>query len=168
MAEPFIGEIRLFAFGLIPKGWLPCDGQLLNIQQNTALFSILGSRYGGDGVRTFAIPNLQGRTPIHRKYGSIPVGSAAGESTHTLTINEMPQHTHQVNASSLPADKVSPTTQVWASTAETTPLYSSTGNTTMNIDNVSATGANQPHNNMQPYLTVQFCIALNGIYPPRD
>lgn len=164
MAEPFLGEIRLFSFGVIPRGWLPCQGQLLPIQQNQALFSLLGTAYGGNGTSTFGLPDLRGRVPLHIS-PDYPLGKAAGEPTHTLTINEMPMHTHTVTASSADATVIPPTDAVWPQINGT---YSAVApNVQMGPRSVSATGSSQAHNNMQPYTTVSFCIATSGIYPSR-
>lgn len=166
MAEPFVGEIRLFAFGLIPSGWAPCNGQLLQISSNQALYSILGTRYGGNGTTTFALPNLQGRTPINTTQG-FPLGVSAGSTEHTLTIAEMPQHTHQAQANSTQATLPSPAGNVWGATPASRPIYASTVNTTMNHTAIGVAGSTQAHNNLQPYTTVTFCIALIGYYPTR-
>ena len=165
MAEPYLGEVRLFSIHYAPRGWLSCEGQLLSINQNQALYSLLGTVYGGDGVNTFALPDLRGRVPIHVS-PSLPLGTKAGEETHTLTTNEMPQHTHQVHGSSSSASATSPQGNVWANMSN---LYAS--NTTlvsMNSAALSTTGGGQTHNNMQPYLAVRFCIAIQGIYPSRN
>lgn len=167
MAEPFVGEIRTFAFGIVPKGWALCNGQLLQINSNQALYSIIGNRYGGDGRVTFALPNLQGRTPIHMSI-HYPIATAGGESAHTLTITEIPQHTHQVQGSSENADKSKVEGNTWGVTTSNRPIYAATANTTMNTAAIGTTGASQAHNNMQPYTAVSFCIALQGIYPSRN
>jgi len=167
MAEPFVGEIRTFAFGIVPRGWALCNGQLLQINSNQALYSIIGNRYGGDGRVNFALPNLQGRTPIHMS-SSYPIATAGGETAHTLTINEMPQHTHQAQGSSVNADNSKAEGNTWAATATTRPIYAASANTTLNAAAIGTTGASQAHNNMQPYTTVSFCIALQGIYPSRS
>ncbi|OXM86653.1 phage tail protein [Paenibacillus rigui] len=165
MAEPFLGEIRLFPINFAPKGWIPCNGQLLAIQQNQALFSILGITYGGDGRVTFAVPNLQGRTPVQVS-PTTPLGQMAGEESHTLTINEMPQHTHQVVGGSN-STAATPTGNVWGTSTSVTP-YEATANTTMSANAVAAAGSSQPHGNMQPYTVLNFCIAVTGVYPPRN
>lgn len=167
MAEPFVGEIRTFAFGVVPKGWALCNGQLLQINSNQALYSILGIRYGGDGRTTFALPNLQGRTPIHMS-SNYPIAASGGEAAHTLTINEIPQHTHQANGSLTNADMPKPEGNTWATTATARPIYAATANTTMNAAAIGTAGESQAHNNMQPYTAISFCIALQGIYPSRN
>ncbi|MBD2843901.1 phage tail protein [Paenibacillus sp. IB182496] len=166
MAEPFVGEIRTFAFGVIPKGWAPCNGQILQIAQNQALFVLLSNRYGGDGKTTFALPNLQGKAPLHFS-GSIPVATSAGEASHTLTVHEMPQHTHQVSASTDNATLPVPTGNTWGTTPATRPIYEANANTTMSAGAFAPAGGSQPHNNMQPYSVLSFCIALVGIFPPK-
>jgi microcystin-dependent protein len=165
MAEPFLGEIRLFSLSYAPRGWALCNGQTLSISTNQALFSLLGTVYGGDGITTFKLPDLQGRVPIHVST-TIPQGQAAGETSHTLTVNEMPMHTHQVQASSTPAATADPTNGVWADVSS--PYGVPDSLTTMNQASISAAGGSQPHANMQPYLAVNFCIATSGIYPSRN
>lgn len=162
MGEWFLGEIRIFAFGRVPDGWLPCNGQLLSINQNSALFALLGTTYGGDGVSTFALPNLQGRTPVHAGNG-IDLGQYGGEEGHTLTSAEMPQHTHQVLANSEAATKDSPAEHYWAFSTLT--LYDFDASVALAAGTISNTGGNQPHSNMQPYLVANFCIAAQGIFP---
>jgi len=164
MAEPFVGEIRLFSFGVIPRGWLPCQGQILPIQTNQALFALLGAQYGGNGSTTFALPDLRGRVPLNTSPG-YPLGAAAGEAAHTLTFNEMPMHTHSVSASGEPATLVPPAGNVWPQIPST---YSATApDVQMGAAAVSVAGGSQAHNNMQPYLTINFCIATAGIFPSR-
>lgn len=164
MAEPFIGEIRLFSIHFEPQGWAPCNGQLLSINSNQALYSLIGNVYGGDGVTNFALPDLRGRVPIHVS-PSLPLGTKAGEENHILTINEMPSHQHQVQGSSSSAELTSPQGNVWANHNG---LYASGPTIDMNPASLTSTGGEQPHNNMQPFLTVQFCIATQGIYPSRN
>ena len=165
MAEPFIGEIKLFPINYAPRGWAVCEGQLLPVIQNQALFALLGNVYGGDGITTFALPDLRGRVPIHVS-PSLPLGTKAGEVTHTLTVNEMPQHNHQVGGSSSPADATSPQGNVWANKDN---LYASGSITVaMNPSSLSTVGGGQAHDNMQPYLALHFCIAIQGIYPSRN
>ena len=181
MSSPYVAEIRIFPFNFAPKGWAACNGQLLPISQNTALFSLLGTQYGGDGRSTFGLPNLQGSLAMHTtQYGSSPLGSysigeTGGEASVTLLTTEIPQHQHGLNADTAVATS---TTPVGAMPAEgvvggstATPLYNYTNttpaDTTLNPQAIGLTGASQPHNNMAPYLTLNFCIALQGIFPPR-
>jgi len=167
MAEPFLGEMRIFSFGFPPKGWAFCNGQLLPINQNQALFSLLGTTYGGDGRQTFALPNLQGRVPIHVG-GSHILGERAGEQIHTLAIAELPGHTHVVNASSKVGNNVVPTGNVLASPLNQS--YRAQDNSTTFLDpgTLGTVGGSQPHQNMQPYLTLSVCIALQGIFPSQN
>jgi microcystin-dependent protein len=168
MAEPFIGEIRLFSFNFAPTGWAMCNGQTLQVNQNQALFTILGNTYGGDGVNTFQLPNLQGRAVMHRQDGVYPLGSTGGEENHTLTANEIPEHTHEVTAGS-DSTLVSPNGNVWGTDpgvlAYTNELNSE--KLYMNTDGLDTSGGSAPHNNMQPYTVVNYCIALQGIFPPK-
>lgn len=165
MSEPFIGEIRQAAFGIVPKGWAPCNGQLLSIAQNQALFSILGTSFGGDGITTFALPNLQGRVPVG--VGSnIMLGESGGQSTHTLIQTELPTHNHTVSASTADASIDDPTGGVFAGAKVYVPPASVPGAMSPTI--VQPTGGSQPHNNMAPYLTINFIIALTGIFPSRS
>lgn len=162
--DPFLGEIRLFAFNQIPRGWQPCRGQVLPIQANVALFSVLGTTYGGNGTSTFALPDLQGRAPMQIS-PDYPQGAVAGAPTHTLMADEMPMHTHTVSGSSAAPTLVPPAGNVWPQDGNT---YSTTApNVQMAANAVSAAGSSQPHNNMQPYLAVSFCIATSGIFPSR-
>jgi microcystin-dependent protein len=167
MSDPYIGEIKLISFNYPPKGWAFCNGQLLAINQNQALFSILGTMYGGNGQTNFALPNLQGRVPIHQgiNQGSYNVGQAAGELAHTLTINEMPAHLHPAVAQST-ATGASPAGAIWA--AAPSPDYASAPNTQLNAAAVANTGGSQPHENTPPYLVLNFVIALVGIFPSRN
>ncbi|MDZ7896457.1 MAG: tail fiber protein [Arcicella sp.] len=170
MAEPFLSEIRMMSFGFAPKGWAMCNGQLLPIMQNQALFSLLGTTYGGDGRTNFALPDNRGRTPIHVGNGH-SLGERAGEQNHTVIVSEMPQHNHFVTAIST-ADTgnnvVNPSGQFFASSTPAT-LYNSAGAnlTSLAANTVANVGGSQPHQNMQPYLTINFCIALQGIYPSQ-
>jgi microcystin-dependent protein len=164
MSEPFLGEIRTFAFNFAPKGWAFCQGQLLSINQNTALFSLLGTMYGGNGQTTFGLPNLQGRAPLHVGLGSVQ-GQVGGEETHVLTTSEMPSHNHPVNARPTPAVG-SPTGALWAASSKT--VFAASSTTTMSAAALSTTGNNQAHDNMPPYLVLNFAIALQGIFPSRN
>jgi microcystin-dependent protein len=164
MSEPFLGEIKIISWNFPPKGWTFCNGQLLPINQNQALFSILGTTYGGDGMRTFGLPNLQGRSPIHVGDG-IVLGELGGETAHTLNISELPAHNHvPVGAGAAPT-LPGAGGSLWA---PATSLYNSTPNTAMNPACITATGGSQPHENMSPYLVLNFIIALQGIFPSQN
>lgn len=163
MAEPFLSEVRIMSFVFAPKGWALCNGQLLPINQNQALFSLLGTTFGGDGRVNFALPDLRGRTPIHVGSGHT-LGERGGEQAHTLSIAELPQHTHVANASSQPGNAVVPTGAVLGSPLNlsyTTP----SSLTALNPASIANVGGSQAHLNMQPFLTLSFCIALQGIFP---
>jgi microcystin-dependent protein len=165
MAEPFLSEIKIVSFNFPPKGWALCNGQFLPINQNQALFALLGTTYGGNGQTTFALPNLQGRVAMHT--GARNLGEAGGEQAHTLTQAEMPQHTHPLNASDANATTGDPTGAVLA--RATTPMHRApTALTTLHPNTISNVGGGQPHDNMQPYLTLNFVIALVGIFPSQN
>lgn len=170
MADPFIGEIRAVGFTFPPRGWAVCDGQVLLIGQNTALFSLLGNQYGGDGVATFALPDLRDRSPIHQGQGpgltNRTVGESGGQAAVTLTEGDLPAHTHQVLANDGTGGEEAPPDRVWAAT--TCPAYAPDPDTHMSPAGTSQTGGDQPHNNRQPYLGLTFIIALQGIFPPRS
>jgi microcystin-dependent protein len=167
MSNPYLGEIRLFAFDFAPKGWARCAGQTLSINQNQALFSLLGVQFGGDGVTTFALPDLRDRAPVHVDLtgGTNVIGGVGGEATHTLTVNEMPAHAHAVSARPS-ASTGDPTNALWATS--TNVAYDTHANTTMADGAGGVTGAGQSHDNMPPYLTMAYAIALVGIFPPRN
>jgi microcystin-dependent protein len=171
MAEPFLGEVRMMSFDFPPRGWAPCNGQMMPINQNQALFALLGTMYGGNGQTTFALPNLQGRVPIHVGGGYIQ-GQAVGEPQHTLTVGEIPGHVHMVLADSAPASQQdgnlpANNKRMAASTAQN--LYGPpTSLTAMNTNDIGFTGGTQAHDNLQPYLSIMFCIALVGIFPSRN
>lgn len=166
MTEPFLGEIRIFSMGFAPRGWALCNGQLLPINQNQALFSILGTTYGGDGRTTFALPNLMGRAPLHTG-SSFPLGQIAGEEAHTLNMAEMPGHTHTAAGSNVAADRSDPTGSVWAAAPQNSYNTNPDGSA-LNPGAIGLTGASQSHENMSPFLVLNFCIALNGIFPSRN
>ena len=171
MADPFVAEIRIFPFNFAPKGWAWCDGQLLPLSQNTALFSLLGTTYGGNGKSNFALPDLQGRAPMHPGQGPglslHDLGETGGSDTVTLLESEIPSHPHTLRAAAVPATEASPAGHTLAEPAGA-PVY----NTVQSLVSLSqqalvGAGGDQPHNNMQPYLTFYFCIALQGVFPPR-
>lgn len=177
MADAYIGEIRVFAGNFAPKGWALCNGQLISIVQNTALYSIIGVQYGGDGKTTFALPNLMGAAPMGQ--GSGPglsprtVGSKIGTPTVTLLTTQIPSHTHVPSAISSPGDQNIPAGNYWAETpasgrpAVQEPLYAPTPNVQMSPAALEVSGQSQPHNNMQPYLAMNYIICLQGEFPSR-
>jgi microcystin-dependent protein len=165
MSDPFLGEIKVISFNFPPKGWAFCNGQLLPINQNQALFSILGTTYGGDGRTTFALPNLQSRIPIHTGQG-FTLGQRGGEVAHTLSITEMPAHNHPGMGAGT-ANATSPNGTVWAP-ADGALEYEPAPNTTMSPGAVANSGGSQPHQNEAPYLVLNFVIALVGIFPSRN
>lgn len=174
MSEAFLSEIRIMSYGFAPRGWAQCNGQLLPINQNQALFSLLGTTYGGDGRVNFALPDLRGRVAIHRGAAyrggpSYTLGEKAGEAAHTVTMNEMPTHVHSVAASSAANNGVAAPANNYLGGANNT--YHAVKNaslTTINSGTVTNTGGSQPHNNMQPYLTLNFCICLMGVFPSQN
>lgn len=175
MSNPFLAEIRIFTAGFAPKGWAQCDGQLMPISQNTALFSLLGTTYGGNGTSNFALPNLQGCAPMQAGQGPgltlRDLGETAGEQTVTLLQTEMPAHTHGALGSSN-SDAVTPTANAWGEGQKLggAVIYapSANNNVQMNPFALSIAGGSQPHNNMQPFLGLMFIIALQGVFPARS
>jgi microcystin-dependent protein len=175
MSTPYIGEIRIFAGNFAPVGWLLCQGQLLPISQYDVLFNLIGTTYGGDGQNTFALPNLQGATPMQQGQGGglslRDLGETGGEQSVTLLTSEMPTHNHTVSAYDGGGEATLPTNGLWASAMigrVGTNMYSNAApNVTMSPMSVSMTGGSQPHNNMPPYLCLTFIIALQGVFPPR-
>lgn len=171
MSEPFLAEVRMVGFNFAPRGWAFCDGQILPINQNQSLYSLLGTTYGGDGRTTFALPDLRGRTPVHvgRSNGGQhhTLGQKSGEETHTLSTAEMPNHTHTLRATNLPPNSDAPNGRVMAQAVGN--LYGSFGSpTAMAPGSIPNVGGGQAHENMQPYLAVNFCIALQGLFPSRN
>ncbi len=171
MAEPFLGEIRMFGGDYAPVGWALCDGRLLSISEYDTLFSLIGTTYGGDGQTTFALPDLRGRIPLHQ--GKNPstgttylIGEKNGVESVTLTVPQLPAHTHTVHASSQPGTQNSPANAVWAKNAQ---LYSTSApDGLMNASSLSSVGGNQPHSNLMPFTVINFIIALDGIYPQQN
>ena len=174
--DPFVAEIRIFPFNFAPKGWAFCNGQILPLSQNTALFSLLGTTYGGDGKSNFALPDMQGNAPMHPGQGPglslHDLGETGGVETVTLLNSEIPLHAHTVAGSiNANGDSITPANSIWSQAPGgrgSLQLYTPGAPTGgMNPNPLGMTGGNQPHNNMQPYLTLNFCIALQGVYPPR-
>ena len=173
MSEPFVGEIRMFAGNFAPRGWAFCDGQLLAVSQNDALFSLLGTIYGGDGRTTFGLPDLRGRIPIHAGHGpglsERRLGAKSGSEKETLTVNQMPSHSHTpVNASSSIADDFSPQDKTLATTTFDLYIEGTTPNVNMSTAAITNVGGSRSHTNLMPYLCIHFIIALVGIYPSRN
>jgi microcystin-dependent protein len=171
MADPFVAEIRIFPFNFAPRGWAWCDGQLLPLSQNTALFSLLGTTYGGNGKSNFALPDLQGRAPMHPGQGPglslHDLGESAGSETVTLLESEIPAHPHGMMASTQLGLENTPAAQNWAM-GDGINLYGPANSlVSMSDQALAPAGGDQPHNNLQPYLTCYFCIALQGVFPPR-
>jgi microcystin-dependent protein len=166
--DPFVGQIMMVAFNFAPKGWALCNGQLLPIAQNTALFSLIGTYYGGDGRTTFALPNLQGRVPIHQGSSvgtsNYAIGTSGGVEHVTLLVNNLPAHSHTANCNTALGSNSNPAKNFWAEA----PAYATSANSQMAATAVGTTGGNQPVTVVQPFLCVNFIIALTGIYPARD
>lgn len=170
MSDPFLGEIKINAFNFPPQGWAYCHGQIMNISQNSALYSLLGTAFGGDGKTTFALPNLQGRTAVHpdSRVG-LSQGMAVGAEMVTLTTASIPLHNHGLEAMNVPATDVSPGGKMLSQTSTPKMYYTpATSMTAMDSRSLLPSGGSQPHSNMQPFLVLNFCIALSGIYPPRS
>jgi len=172
MAEPFVAEIRIFALNFAPRGWAFCDGQLLAISQNTALFSLLGTTYGGNGTSNFALPDLQGSAPMHPGQGPglslHDLGETAGSNAVTLLQSEIPAHAHALQADVLDAaDTNVPNPNASFAQSSGGTLYQNASNVQLAPQALATTGNSQPHNNLQPYLTLNFCIALQGVFPAR-
>lgn len=170
--DPFVAEIRIFPFNFPPKGWAFCDGQILPLSQNTALFSLLGTTYGGDGKSNFALPNMQGNAPMHPGQGPglslHDLGETGGSETVSLLESEIPSHSHTMFTSKADGGAKSPAAQLLAKGVGINDYApDSSALTQLNDNAIAPAGGDQPHNNMQPYLTLNFCIALQGVYPPR-
>lgn len=168
MSTPFLGEIRIVSFNYAPKGWALCNGQLLPINQNQALFSLFGTTYGGNGQTNFALPNLQGRVPIHFGNGFVQ-GQAAGQENTTLSITQLPTHTHIINAANTTAGNVASPVNNFFSNSAPPQIYSNgSPSAIFQPTTVTLTGGSQPHNNMQPSLVLNIIVALQGIFPSRN
>ena len=171
MADPFVAEIRIFPFNFAPKGWAWCDGQLMPLSQNTALFSLLGTTYGGNGKSNFALPDLQGRAPMHPGQGPglslHDLGETGGSETVTLLESETPAHSHSMRAAAEAGEENDPAGAALGVTIGNTLYNSGSTLAPMAPEALSPAGGDQPHNNLQPYLTFYFCIALQGVFPPR-
>ena len=174
MAQPYVGEIRMFAGNFAPAGWMFCDGTPIAISENDTLYALIGTTYGGDGVNTFGLPDLQGRAPMHRNQGSYPMGMKAGEETVTLTLQQLPVHTHLAAATNLAGTADVPTNGLWASPVpDGSPpppapkVYSATTDGTMHPQAVQPQGGSQPHDNMMPFLAVTFIINVQGLFPSQ-
>ena len=171
--DPFVAEIRIFPFNFAPKGWAFCNGQILPISQNTALFSLLGTTYGGDGTSNFALPNLQGNAPMHPGQGPglslHDLGETGGSDTVTLLTSEMPSHTHSLRAATDLGDLNAPAPARSLARSDGGFAYQNATSGLVPLANaaIAPIGGDQPHNNLMPYLTLNFCIALQGVYPPR-
>jgi microcystin-dependent protein len=171
--DPFVAEIRIFPFNFSPKGWAFCDGQILPLSQNTALFSLLGTTYGGDGKSNFALPNMQGNAPMHPGQGPglslHDLGETGGSDTVSLLESEIPSHSHALMCNAAPADTGDPAGNSFGRIVGASPYLPPAGAPLINMADVALApaGGDQPHNNLQPYLTLNFCIALQGVYPPR-
>jgi microcystin-dependent protein len=169
--DPFVAEIRIFPFNFAPKGWAFCDGQLLPLSQNTALFSLLGTTYGGDGKSNFALPDMQGNVPMHPGQGPglslHDLGETGGSETVSLLESEIPSHSHGFMASQSDGNDTSPQNELLATGIGVNSFAAPPPIVNMSPNMLTPAGGDQPHNNMQPYLTLNFCIALQGVYPPR-
>ncbi|MDN5923579.1 MAG: tail fiber protein [Xanthomonadales bacterium] len=174
MADPFVAEIRIFPFNFVPEGWAFCDGQLLPLSQNTALFSLLGTTYGGNGKSNFALPDLQGRAPMHPGQGPglslHDLGESGGSETVSLLESEVPSHNHGLLSLGTPGNRTTPAGNTIARPTAGVAFVPSAGASLvpMSQQALAPNGSDQPHNNMQPYLTMYFCIALQGVFPPRS
>src|SRR4030095_8120939 len=171
MADPFLGPISIFLFSFAPKGWAFCNGQIMSIAQNQALFSLLGTTYGGDGITTFGLPNLQSRVPVSQGQGPglspYVLGQVGGEAGHSLTGQEMASHTHGC-ATASDTTQISPQAHYWAPNTGGNAIYSAASAGIMSVNAVGLSGNSQPHPNTQPNLTLNYCIALVGVFPSRN
>jgi microcystin-dependent protein len=171
MSTPFLGQVTLFSFGFAPKGWAMCNGQIMPINQNQALFSLLGTTFGGNGVTTFALPDLRGRISVGFGQGpglsNYGLGQVGGQESHTLLVTEIPSHSHPANFSGS-ADQSDPTGHYWAADPNGNVTFATSGSDTMGASAIGIAGGGLPHTNLAPYLTLNFCIALTGIFPSRN
>lgn len=172
MSEPFLAEIKMVGFNFAPRGWALCDGQILPINQNQSLYSLLGTTYGGDGRTSFALPDLRGRVPIHVGNNDLgpshSLGQKSGEETHTVTTNEMPNHRHTLQASTSHGDRPDGSGNLFAATTGSDIYVDAAPEAEMQSGTIANAGGGQAHENMQPYLVVNFCIALRGLFPSRS
>jgi microcystin-dependent protein len=170
MAQPYVGELRMFAGNFAPAGWAICAGQLMAISENDTLFNLIGTTYGGDGQETFAMPDLRGRVPIHQGTNqgqTFQIGERNGVETVTLTTNQIPIHTHPLLAAAVGGDQITPAGNLLASSFNVTPYINDVPTAAMNAGAISPVGGSQPHENMQPYLCINFIISLFGIFPTQ-
>ena len=173
MSNPFLAEIRIFPFNFAPKGWAFCDGQILPLSQNTALFSLLGTTYGGDGKSNFALPNMQGNAPMHPGQGPglslHDLGEMSGSETVTLLESEIPAHSHGVFGSNTNSNQQTPVANFHSGSTQNHRYAAAANDPNVNMNDgvIAPAGGDQPHNNLSPYLTLNFCIALQGVFPPR-
>jgi microcystin-dependent protein len=172
MADPFVGQIQIVAFNFPPRGWAMCNGQLLSIAQNTALFSLLGTQFGGDGQSTFALPNLQGAVPLNQGEGPglspFIMGQQGGEANVSLLTSQIPSHTHGASCDAGMGDQYGPPGNFWATDAGGNNEYTGAANAAMNAGAIAPAGSNQPHTNLQPFLVLNYVIALQGVFPARS
>jgi microcystin-dependent protein len=168
MSQPFVGQLALFPWGIVPRAWAPCQGQTMSIQQNSALFALLGTTYGGNGTTTFNLPDLRGRTPVSSG-NSISLGAQGGEEAHTLTNLEVPSHTHLLQASNEIADADKPNGNLLAQTTGSATMYQANPDgSNMAAGTMAPYGSGQPHENRQPFVAMNWCIALSGIFPSKN
>lgn len=165
MTAPFLGQIHLFSFNFAPQGWAMCNGQLLPINQNQALFALLGTTYGGNGQTNFALPDLRGKIPMHFQNNAFTLGQTGGQAAHTVTISELPTHTHVFTTTNAVADSVLPAGNTYATIDGANGYAAPTNLAAIQPATIANTGGSQPHNNMSPFLVLTFCIALQGFFP---
>lgn len=172
MSDPYIGEIRMFPGNFAPTGWLFCDGSLVSISDYDTLFNLIGTTYGGDGQQTFALPDLRGRVPVHMGQGpglsNLPIGLTGGVETATLAVSQIPSHTHALTGSTSAATSTGPTNAVWGAWSDGQYATAPTDGTRLAVDALTPVGGSQPHENMPPFLAVNFIISMFGIYPSQS